>query len=197
MPLTKCPDCGREVSTVAPACPQCGRPFLPLPLLQPPATSGTPAPPPQVIIHQVRQKPATSGCAWAALVLFIIVGGIVALAMFSLSRNPLPLTATAAPAAPLVSEAEKARQPARWELIQKLISKGVFTKVECRAGGLPKLYVGRAFYLLPIDDKKTFVHAVWSYYVTENADSNIVVLRDGYSGKDVGKYDADLGLRLD
>jgi len=29
MPLTTCPDCGREVSTAAPACPHCGRPSAP------------------------------------------------------------------------------------------------------------------------------------------------------------------------
>ena len=29
MPLTTCPDCGREVSTAAPACPHCGRPTGP------------------------------------------------------------------------------------------------------------------------------------------------------------------------
>jgi membrane protein YdbS with pleckstrin-like domain len=29
MPLTTCPDCGREVSTAAPACPHCGRPNAP------------------------------------------------------------------------------------------------------------------------------------------------------------------------
>ena len=27
MALTRCPDCGREVSDVAPACPGCGRPI--------------------------------------------------------------------------------------------------------------------------------------------------------------------------
>ena len=27
MPTKPCPDCGREVSTLAEACPQCGRPF--------------------------------------------------------------------------------------------------------------------------------------------------------------------------
>jgi hypothetical protein len=27
MPTTPCPDCGREVSTLAASCPQCGRPF--------------------------------------------------------------------------------------------------------------------------------------------------------------------------
>ena len=26
MPVVNCPDCGREVSTLAPACPHCGRP---------------------------------------------------------------------------------------------------------------------------------------------------------------------------
>lgn len=30
MPLTTCPDCGREVSTAAPACPHCGRPNGPV-----------------------------------------------------------------------------------------------------------------------------------------------------------------------
>src|SRR5579859_7521420 len=30
MALTTCPDCGREVSTAAPACPHCGRPNGPV-----------------------------------------------------------------------------------------------------------------------------------------------------------------------
>jgi uncharacterized membrane protein YdbT with pleckstrin-like domain len=30
MPLTTCPDCGREISTSAPACPHCGRPTGPV-----------------------------------------------------------------------------------------------------------------------------------------------------------------------
>lgn len=30
MPLTTCPDCGRDVSTAAPVCPHCGRPNAPV-----------------------------------------------------------------------------------------------------------------------------------------------------------------------
>jgi hypothetical protein len=30
MPLVACPDCGSQVSTLAPACPTCGRPMAPL-----------------------------------------------------------------------------------------------------------------------------------------------------------------------
>jgi hypothetical protein len=31
MPTKPCPDCGREVSTIAQSCPQCGRPLKPSP----------------------------------------------------------------------------------------------------------------------------------------------------------------------
>ncbi len=40
MPLTTCPDCGREISTAAPACPHCGRPNAPVVA----APAATPAP---------------------------------------------------------------------------------------------------------------------------------------------------------
>lgn len=32
MPLVKCPDCGRDVSDIAPACPNCGRPMAAKPV---------------------------------------------------------------------------------------------------------------------------------------------------------------------
>jgi len=41
MPLTTCPDCGREVSTSAPACPHCGRPNAPA--VAAPQTAAAPA----------------------------------------------------------------------------------------------------------------------------------------------------------
>src|SRR5207248_8885249 len=41
MPVVTCPDCGREVSTMAAACPHCGRPFSPA-TYAPPVTGPTP-----------------------------------------------------------------------------------------------------------------------------------------------------------
>jgi hypothetical protein len=35
MPLIPCPDCAREVSSLAPSCPQCGRPMAPAPAAEP------------------------------------------------------------------------------------------------------------------------------------------------------------------
>lgn len=42
MGLMTCPDCGREVSTEAPACPGCGRPMKPQRAPEPPATGAGP-----------------------------------------------------------------------------------------------------------------------------------------------------------
>ena len=44
MPVIACPDCGREVSTLAPACPHCGRP----------SPAGTAVPPPPA--HTAREE---------------------------------------------------------------------------------------------------------------------------------------------
>jgi len=43
MTLVKCPDCGKEISDQAPACPNCGRPAVPRPVVAapPPATETT------------------------------------------------------------------------------------------------------------------------------------------------------------
>jgi predicted outer membrane lipoprotein/DNA-directed RNA polymerase subunit RPC12/RpoP len=42
--LIICPDCGREVSDAAPACPHCGRPILPHPAATKPAPAAPPKP---------------------------------------------------------------------------------------------------------------------------------------------------------
>lgn len=56
MALTKCPDCGSDVSTEAPTCPKCGRPNTP-----PKKTS-----------------PIAAGCG-VIILIFLVVGGISAL----------------------------------------------------------------------------------------------------------------------
>jgi hypothetical protein len=68
MALMKCPECQREVSSLAPACPQCGYPIAPPPVAQPPV-----APPPTRVVVE---RPAAGGTGvFGCLVGLLVLGG--------------------------------------------------------------------------------------------------------------------------
>jgi len=88
----------------------------------------------------------------------------------------------------------------RKALLQKLINKGIFTKV-AKPGSLPRVYVAPTFYVLDFDTKQTFVGVVYAYYFGENPDG-IVAVYDGLSGKEIGAFSVSPkygfpGLKLD
>ncbi|MDB5969479.1 MAG: hypothetical protein JWQ90_1929 [Hydrocarboniphaga sp.] len=88
-------------------------------------------------------------------------------------------------------------QDDRMAFIQKLVSKGVFQKVEV-PGTVPHLWVRPAFYALDFDTKSQFVNVVYAYYVTENPKYDLVVLYDSKTGKKIGTYSkAYGGLKLE
>ena len=89
-------------------------------------------------------------------------------------------------------------QQARKELIETLISEHhIFLKVSV-SSELPHLYVDRAFYGLTLAEKSEFVSVVWAYHKTQNPRANIVILKDGLSGNQIGQYDeANGGLKMD
>ena len=89
----------------------------------------------------------------------------------------------------------KRLQPGRKQLIRKLISLGIFSKVEM-PGSLPHVWVTPTFRRLDFDDKQKFLNVVYAYYLTENRRSNIVVLKDSRTGKRIGTY-SQYGLDLD
>jgi endogenous inhibitor of DNA gyrase (YacG/DUF329 family) len=93
MALIKCPDCGKDVSTEAAACPHCGRPIkLGTPAVAPPSPS------------TYKWTPGRLGCAAAAIIallffLFELMGGS------SESTNPTATTAVPAPTPTVLQEA--------------------------------------------------------------------------------------------
>lgn len=88
-------------------------------------------------------------------------------------------------------------QEKRWALIQKLISEGIFQKVGVPAS-LPHLWVKPVFYTLDFDVKEKFVNVVYAYYKTLSPAYDIVVIYDGRTGKEIGKYSEIYGgLKLD
>ncbi len=88
-------------------------------------------------------------------------------------------------------------QSQRIDYIKNSISNGVFMKV-VPDSQYPQLWVGTSFYLQTFDDKAKIVNPVWAYYASNNANSVVLYLYDGYSGKEIGKFgDIYGGLQLD
>ena len=86
-------------------------------------------------------------------------------------------------------------QSERDQLIKELIRMGVFLKVE-KPARLCRLYTGPRWPAATIDQKRAFANVVYSYCVTADPSANIVIIRDGYSGKDIGEYSSYVGLKL-
>jgi len=89
-------------------------------------------------------------------------------------------------------------QRGRQQLIQKLIKQGVFTKTS-RPGSILRVYTGRAWPTLPIDDKQQFVSVVYAYeFAGKRPDPymDIVEVWDGFTGKKLGYLCGDDGLHL-
>ena len=83
--------------------------------------------------------------------------------------------------------------------MRRLTDAGAFTKVEAGAAGVTHAYADRDFFLVPVDAKETALKAVALCYVDLDKKQQIglVIIHDGYSGKKIGTYDLNFGLRLD
>jgi hypothetical protein len=77
MALVICPDCGKQISDKAPACPNCGRPAMPQPAPQPVAPQAeVPLPPPK--------KKGGCGTAFVILLLAMVILGALVVVMSSI-----------------------------------------------------------------------------------------------------------------
>lgn len=92
------------------------------------------------------------------------------------------------------SNAGQSKQEKRLALINQMISDGILIKVE-KPAQLPRAYVGRAFYSLPFDDKQAVASIILAYFLDQDPKADILILRDGYTNKEIGKFD-EYGLRL-
>lgn len=100
-------------------------------------------------------------------------------------------------AASTVADKELAEsdQDKRKALIDKLIAEGIFIKIE-KPTELPRAYVGKGFYGLTFDQKESFANLILSYYILQDPKANILILRDGYTNKQIGTFDK-YGLHLE
>ena len=85
------------------------------------------------------------------------------------------------------------------DTVQRLIESGAFTKVQHTSEDVTHAYVDHSFYALTIDQKKTALGAVAACYIDlEKQDQlGLVIINDGYSGKQIGTYSMAQRLELD
>lgn len=84
----------------------------------------------------------------------------------------------------------------RKALIRKLIRQHVFSKVD-KVSALPHVYVGRAFYSLPSNEKRDALSAVFREYRHEDQSIELMAVYDGKSGNRMGTFSLRSGLLLD
>ena len=94
---------------------------------------------------------------------------------------------------------EPETQAKRKTLLQRLSNEGVFIKAEL-PGGLPRVWVGPAFYTLDFETKREVVSIVYSYYLDGSDPIATVRIFDGQTNKEIGDYNVNspdgAGLRL-
>lgn len=121
--------------------------------------------------------------------------------VFSLLLSCSPQMAAPPAPAPVAQPTQTAEtqqlQSKRLDLINGLIDKGVFSKVEM-PGDLPHVWVTPLFNSLNFDDKQSFIGVVYAYYHTLDPKIELVTLYDNKTGKTVGRYAAVYGgLKMD
>jgi len=81
----------------------------------------------------------------------------------------------------------KELQAKRKQAIDGFIKDGVFIKV-VQPAILPHVHVDKGFYLLTYDDKSAVMNVVYAYYITLSEYNSIIIIKDGYTGKEIGSY---------
>lgn len=131
-------------------------------------------------------------CLVIVIVIAIAVVGVFAWATRRPSRDGGEAEASA-PKFSLDSSPEKQR--ARNESIERLISSGVFHKVD-RPVTRPHVYVSDRWHRLNDADKRKTLGVVLAYYHVKDPEADMVIVRDAATGERIGIF-AQHGLELD
>ncbi len=188
MALTKCRECGGQISDKAASCPHCGAPV------------NTPKPQP---VKVVEQPPKSSHSPWfigiivVSIILFGMMSGFLpeeesASSNSSGYKSSAPKQAQKAKR-PL-SDEEKEKQKQRLDFIDELKEKQIIHKIE-KLSKYPHVFVDPAFYQLTIDQKSSLMNVILTYYWTEDNSAIYVLLYDSQTGKQIGTQSMS-GLKM-
>jgi hypothetical protein len=101
-----------------------------------------------------------------------------------------------APASAPASAAADPLAPERAAFMRKLVDVGVASRVEMH-GDFVQLWVRSPFFLADFEQKQKVAVAVFRHCRDVQPACKFVVITDAKSGKDVGSFDMQVGLRID
>ena len=85
-------------------------------------------------------------------------------------------------------------QERRKGIMDEMVTGGIAERIENPAGE-PFVYVMEPFYGLSFEEQASLMNVVWSYYITEDRNSNVVTIYDNVTGQEVGSY-SQAGLKM-
>lgn len=145
------------------------------------------------------EKTRMSNKATFAIIVFLLLlgGALWVSAMLGVrpsGRSASPVSLTSAQRAEARASQDKA-----CSTVNRLQRAGGFTKIQGGYSGVTHAYVDRGFYEVPVDAKETTMKAVALCYIDLDKQNQLglVIIHDGYSGKQIGTFDFASGLNMD
>lgn len=96
----------------------------------------------------------------------------------------------------LESEIERTKhlQAERKSIMDQMVEGGIAERIE-NPSGEPFVYVMEPFYGLTKEEQASLLNVIWSYYITEDRNSNVVTIYDNITGQEIGTYSQE-GLKM-
>lgn len=85
-------------------------------------------------------------------------------------------------------------QEERRRIMDEMVSGGIAERIENPAGE-PFVYVMEPFYRLTKSEQSSLLNVIWSYYITEDRDANVVTVYDNATGQEIGTY-SQAGMKI-
>jgi hypothetical protein len=92
-------------------------------------------------------------------------------------------------------ERTKHLQSERKRIMDEMVDGGIAERIENPAGK-PFVYVLDPFYGLSFDEQAALMNVIWSYYITEDRNSNVLTIYDAKTGTEIGTY-TQAGLKME
>ena len=84
-------------------------------------------------------------------------------------------------------ERTKHLQEERKHIMDEMVSGGIAERIENPAGE-PFVYVMEPFYKLTKAEQSSLLNVIWSYYITEDRNADVVTVYDNATGQEIGTY---------